>query len=390
MSIQTLLNKDPDATEAGKHIAVFCHNFEINGANNFIYTLLMGLKTQHSFTIFSPKQGLFAERLRNENFNTEIVSISNDNTIELIKYYDLVIANTLMMAPVILDSVNTGTPHLLIVHETWKPKDIDFYIHELWQIDGLTTSDVISCLEEAHKIVFPAHYLANVYREIVEPHRQQTIYCTIDFESIDRFRADNTREDARLLLGLENDILLFLQVGTITPRKAQLNTVKAFYSFIEKKPESKAKLFLVGARSFRPGEREYIQEIQNYISQKNLFDRVTIFEVRSDIYMFFMAADILVHPSVNEVLPLAILEAAAFGLAIIASDLDGIPEAFRHKKEAILINPFILFDLEIACISLGTDINLRKKLGVSASKKVRKQHSGKKFSEMYNQLIIDA
>lgn len=387
MPIQNLLSDLGQPPTHQKRVVVFCHNLEINGANNFIYTLLLGLKSTHSFTVYSPKAGAFSERLKAQGVETNIISITDHRISEIIRNYDLVIANTLMMAPVILESARQNISHILVVHETWKPINIDYYLKDLWCIEGLSSADVIACLEKAHKVVFPANYLAKIYEGIVEPHRRSTIYCTIDFEAIDCFRSSNSREDVRFLVGVEPDELLLLQVGTVTRRKAQFNTLRAFHAFVRRFPDIKAKLHFVGARSFRPGEREYIEEIRQYVREHELEHRVTVFEVRSDIFAFFMAADILVHPSVNEVLPLAILEAAAFGLPVIASNLDGIPEALRHHQEAWLINPFEPADLENAIAVLARDKPLRQKLAASAFQRVRNQHSPDVFVEMYSELI---
>jgi glycosyltransferase involved in cell wall biosynthesis len=47
----------------------------------------------------------------------------------------------------------------------------------------------------------------------------------------------------------------------------------------------------------------------------------------------------VLQPSLNEVLPLCICEAMAFERPVIATRIDGIPEAIDDQKEGLLIPP---------------------------------------------------
>lgn len=49
--------------------------------------------------------------------------------------------------------------------------------------------------------------------------------------------------------------------------------------------------------------------------------------------------DILILPSYNEGLPIAILEAMSYGKAIISSPVGGIPEIVMHGQNGILVKP---------------------------------------------------
>jgi glycosyltransferase involved in cell wall biosynthesis len=291
------------------------------------------------------------------------------------------------MTPVVLACVRQKVPHVLVVHETWKPDNLRYYLEELWKIDQVSAEDVILGLESAQKVIFPARYLAGTYGELVEPRRAENIYCTIDFEGIAAYRAANPRGTIRKLFGLTHDTCLFIQVGTVTRRKAQVSTLRAFGRLLQQVPELPAKLFFIGARSFRPGERGYISELQSIIVSNDLTSRVSVFEVRDDVYPFYLAADVLVHPSINEVLPLAILEACAFRVPPIVSNLDGIPEVVRNEIEGLLVDPFDLNSITAAMLWLAQDEDLRKRLGERAWERVKSQHSDVRFAGNYCRLI---
>lgn len=52
-----------------------------------------------------------------------------------------------------------------------------------------------------------------------------------------------------------------------------------------------------------------------------------------------LKADVLILPSYNEGLPVAILEALAYGLAVISTPVGGIAEAVHHQTNGLLVSP---------------------------------------------------
>jgi glycosyltransferase involved in cell wall biosynthesis len=368
-----------------KKIGLFCHSLEINGANNFSYDLVSGLQSNYAFTVLSPKDGALRSKYEARGISVIIGSGSAESLVTYLKDFDEIIVNTLMMAAVVLAAQERKVKHSLVIHETWDPDNIEYWVNQVWKIPNLNPSQIKNALLLAEKVVFPAKYLSATYEPLVEAHRTQVIYCSVDVDAISNFKKANCRKATRQLLGLTNCGCVFLQVGTVTRRKAQLNTVKAFHQVLSKLEDSH--LLLVGARSFRPGEKEYIEEIENYLSANGIDTKVSIVPVRKDIYPFFMAADILVHPSINEVLPIAILEACAFELPIIASELDGIPEVIEHKKQGLLVNPFDLKSLVSAMELLATDSPMRQQFGKAGLEKVADQHAVDSFVANYNKLL---
>ena len=67
--------------------------------------------------------------------------------------------------------------------------------------------------------------------------------------------------------------------------------------------------------------------------------QVTMMDIQSQVLRFYMAADVVVVPSLNEVLPLVICEAMAFQKPVICSRIDAIPEAVTDGVEGLLIPP---------------------------------------------------
>ncbi len=68
-------------------------------------------------------------------------------------------------------------------------------------------------------------------------------------------------------------------------------------------------------------------------------DNVVFHGFQRSVDKFLLDADILVMPSRTEGLPMALIEATALGLPVIASAVGGIPEVVTHGENALLVSP---------------------------------------------------
>ena len=84
-----------------------------------------------------------------------------------------------------------------------------------------------------------------------------------------------------------------------------------------------------------------------------------------EISACYAAADIFVNVSLNEGLPLTLLEAMAASLPVIAAPVGGIPEIITNNHNGILLQPDRR-DLALKITSLLNEENLREKLGRNA------------------------
>lgn len=78
------------------------------------------------------------------------------------------------------------------------------------------------------------------------------------------------------------------------------------------------------------------------------------------------AAEVLVQPSFNEGLPMAVLEAMAHGLAIVATDVGAVTDAVKNGCNGLVIPPRVLPPLVDALIRVIDDGKLRCRLGEQA------------------------
>jgi glycosyltransferase involved in cell wall biosynthesis len=91
---------------------------------------------------------------------------------------------------------------------------------------------------------------------------------------------------------------------------------------------------------------------------------------REDAREVLAAADVFVLPSLWEGLPYVLVEAAALGKPIIASDIDGVREVVRSGETGVLVPPRDPGSLAAALILLLLDQDLAGKLGERARRDI--------------------
>jgi glycosyltransferase involved in cell wall biosynthesis len=87
------------------------------------------------------------------------------------------------------------------------------------------------------------------------------------------------------------------------------------------------------------------------------------------------AADIFVLPSYNEGMPVSILEAMAYGAAVIATPVGGVPDMMQQDVHGLWIEPGDVLGLASCLERLANAPELRAKLRKSSGSHVRSHYS---------------
>ncbi|GAB4031193.1 glycosyltransferase family 4 protein [Spirosoma jeollabukense] len=97
----------------------------------------------------------------------------------------------------------------------------------------------------------------------------------------------------------------------------------------------------VNRLSLQIGGDGEVDKLKSYIQSNNLNDSVNyIGWANGDLkHRALSDCDVLILPSYNEGLPIAILEAMSYGKAIIATNVGGIPEVVKEGSNGFLIEP---------------------------------------------------
>lgn len=99
--------------------------------------------------------------------------------------------------------------------------------------------------------------------------------------------------------------------------------------------------FDVSLRAVGPFESpEYEAEVKALADSLGIRDAITWTGFVKDIANQLQQIDLFVLPSLfGEGLPMVVLEAMAAGLPVVASHVEGVPEAIRHREEGLLVEP---------------------------------------------------
>ena len=131
-----------------------------------------------------------------------------------------------------------------------------------------------------------------------------------------------------------------------------------------------------GLRLRVAGEGSLKESLQNRIIELGLARNVEFLGHVQDMRSFYHSIDVLVLPSIHtEGLPLAILEAMAAELTIVATTVGGTPEVVRDGVDGLLVPPEDSQALGNAIARLLADPSLRQRMGGSANERVRSQFS---------------
>jgi glycosyltransferase involved in cell wall biosynthesis len=209
----------------------------------------------------------------------------------------------------------------------------------------------------------------------------RVIYGGVDTR---RFRPA-AAQGQRALWGLQPEDFAFAVVGGFDlPRgKGQREFLKAAARIHRQIP--RARFLIIGRGSMEQLLRQDIQQL-------GLANKAWLTGQCGDMVIGMNAIDCLVHPQIGtEALGLVVCEAHACGKPVIASNLDGIPEAFAAGNYGRLVPPESVDALTDAMLALAAQppLSPEDKLGIHDC--VRKQFSietsSRRVSEFYADLM---
>lgn len=193
---------------------------------------------------------------------------------------------------------------------------------------------------------------------------------------IERFTNTEARRlRARELMGLGADALVIGAVGRLVPLKNHRQLIECMPELVAR--FSRLKLVIVGAG---PLETELAALVDNL----GMRGHVLLLGQRSDVADVAAGFDIFAQPSLTEGLSIALLEASAASLAIVASRVGGNPEIIHHDQTGLLVPVGDRPALASALASLLADERLRARLGQQAANWVTRHASVDAMADAYD------
>jgi glycosyltransferase involved in cell wall biosynthesis len=180
------------------------------------------------------------------------------------------------------------------------------------------THRIITCSESVRRFTFK--------QERIPSEKFLTIHNCVD---IKKFSIVQTKEQLRKDYGFNQTDKLIITVGSLCAQKGHKYLLQAFAKVREGVPGSK--LLVVGS-----GPEE--QKLCCLSARLQIKDSVIFMGARRDIPQLLKLSDIFVLPSLWEGFGIVLLEAMVSGLAVIATEVDGIPEIVIDGKTGLLVS----------------------------------------------------
>lgn len=167
--------------------------------------------------------------------------------------------------------------------------------------------------------------------------------------SLERFRVE---------FGLPPDGAVAGVVAQLIPRKGHELLLEAWRRVRERNPS--AHLLVFGTGPLEPVLRTWIAPD----------DGVILAGFRADLRAFLGHLDVLAHPAVREGLGVAVLEAQAAGVPVVAVAAGGVPEVVEPGSTGLLVAPGDTAGLASALERLLADAGLRRQMGAAARQRM--------------------
>ena len=178
---------------------------------------------------------------------------------------------------------------------------------------------------------------------------------------------------ARATASPEDDICV-LNVARLTEQKAQRDLIAAAVHV--KAAGAKLKIVIVG-------EGELRSELQQQIAAENVGDVVSLLGFRSDIAELLRRTDIFTLPSLDEGMPISLLEAVAARVPVVVTDVGDISKLIADGVSGVIVKPRDPAGLASAILALASDSNRRAALAGQAWQRLKASYSSTQMFERY-------
>jgi glycosyltransferase involved in cell wall biosynthesis len=150
-------------------------------------------------------------------------------------------------------------------------------------------------------------------------------------------------------------------VGRLASQKGHPFFFAAARGILDKFP--RAKLVVVGEGPDR-------RQLEGLAQKLGIAGRVYFAGYRDDMPTVYAGLDLIVMPSLDEGLPMTLLEAMAARCAVVASAVGAVPEVIDHGQTGLLVEPGNANELEQAMLLLSNDAGLRNRIAQNARQSV--------------------
>jgi glycosyltransferase involved in cell wall biosynthesis len=189
------------------------------------------------------------------------------------------------------------------------------------------------------------------------------------------------RDRGRALLGADEDDFVIGCAARLSEEKDHAGLLRAFADLAAVEPRA----MLACA-----GDGPLAESLRARTAATGLADRVRWLGTVEDMPTFYASLDVCVLNSTREGLPLSLLEAMAFGIPVVATDVGGVGELLQGSA-GVLVPPSEPSRLASELASLSSDPTRAQRMGRVGEARVRAEYSVDRMADeyvaLYHQLV---
>ena len=367
---------------------------QIGGGETMLINLLLNLnKELFEPIVVVPKKGQLTEKLKQLNIQTHILPMNG----YLIRTFFVP-----GMSPFgiyqFLRLAKKLKPHLIHVNHL----NLAIYAGfagKLLNIPIIATShglwDSVYFFQDIASTIFVDKILANtqatahaiVRRKIVDVKKLEVIHFGID---TNYFKPGN-KQQARRTLGLPQNSLIVTIVGRLDPIKDHMTFLQAALLVSKKCPD--ATFFIVGSKlgdfSGNDDDNSYEKQIKQFVNGQPILAKKIIWGgFIDDMPSVYHATDILVSTSLSESFGLALCEAGASGIPVVATNSGSQHLIVKYGESGYLVKPRHSEEIAQKILNLIFDKNKRQKFGQNGRNYIVKNYPIEKYVKKIQQIYL--
>ena len=205
----------------------------------------------------------------------------------------------------------------------------------------------------------------------------------------DHMRSGSLRSQVRRSLGIPEDAPLILVVARFAANKRHDVALECFAQLRSWLPS--ARLILAGDAS--AADWPIVEAVQQRIERLKLRNCVRLLGFYRHMEALYRAADVVLLPSEDDPLPLAIMEGMAAGVVVVGAVSGGIPEMVESGVSGLLVTPGDSGAFASAIVGVLSDEEMRGSLVANARARIESEFSLVRFlhgiAEIYQQTLLE-
>jgi glycosyltransferase involved in cell wall biosynthesis len=263
----------------------------------------------------------------------------------------------------------TGTPIVATCHLWFEESDAK------WTYRWLTRLERKLYPRFAHVIAVSAPIAAQLRRLGVPEARLSEIGNGVALDGADR--SPTRLAELRTALGVPAGAFVVANVGRLAEQKAQADLVAAAERLRAAHPHLRVVIL---------GEGHLRTALEAQIAAAGLAGTVSLPGFTPNVGDYLAIADAFALPSVDEGLPIALLEAVAAGVPAVCTPVGGIPTLFEDERSALFVPVHDVDALAAALARLIAQGALRTSLAERAREALERTHSAAAMYRRYREI----